>query len=188
MFSSYRVIELVRKAISTEYLKASDTDVAKAIGISRASVSAYKTGREVMSHETLGRANVLLKLPEAEIAGIGFDLLLESARTDNERAIYKSMRDMARHVRHWAKTHTASILLVALGLFSAPRGASATVFEVGSAGIVKPPVDTLCATRRRWARRLAKILGCLKSQCAAPLPPPWARICSVGLALSRSPA
>lgn len=135
MFTSYRVIDMVRKKISTEHLTASDTDVARAIGLSRAAVSAYKTGRDIMTHETLARANELLKLPDLDIANIGFDLLLERARTDNERAIYRSMRDIARYARTWVKSRASSILLsgLAIGLLSAPQKTQAFEHPAGPA-------------------------------------------------------
>src|SRR5581483_98572 len=110
MSTSYRVIELVRKAISTEYVTASDTQVARAMGISRASISAYKLGREVMSHEMLSRANVLMKLSNYQLGELGWQLLNERARSDQERSVYAAMRAAGRAIAR------SVLLAAAIGL------------------------------------------------------------------------
>jgi predicted transcriptional regulator len=126
MFTSYRVIELVRAKISTPHVTASDTQVARAIGISRAAVSAYKVGRDIMTHETLGRAQELLELPPVDVAAVACDLLLEKARTEQERAIYKSLLALISR----AGNRAASILLVGLALLTVGGKASAAELDV----------------------------------------------------------
>ena len=149
----------------------------KLMGVHKNTVYSWKGGHTALDRKFAPRVAELLDEPAEYVLAC-----LEGER-EQSAEVLKLWRRIAERFRS-----TASILLVALGLLSVPRGASATVLDVGSAEIVKPPVYTLCATRYRWGRRLAKLWGCLKSQCAAPLPPPWARICSMGLAASRSPA
>jgi hypothetical protein len=87
------------------------------------------------------------------------------------------------------RSHAASILLVALGLFAAPRGATATELDVVLTQELSNQLSMYYAQLAAWMRRqLRKLSGCLKSQFAAPLHPAWARICSTALPLSRSPA
>jgi len=170
MFTSYRVIELVRAKISTPHVTASDTQVARAIGISRAAVSAYKVGRDIMTHDTLARAQTLLRLEPVDVGALACDLLLERSRTDEERAIFKSLLALVRR----AGTKAASILLVGLALLTVGGKASAADVCVGLVGNSQIPNLYIM---RNWARRrrgLAKLLRCLKTLVAAPLLPPCA--------------
>jgi|SRR5581483_9070169 len=149
MSTSYRVIELVRKAISTEYVTASDTQVARAMGISRASISAYKLGREVMSHEMLSRANVLMKLSNYQLGELGWQLLNERARSDQERSVYAAMRAAGRAIAR------SVLLAAAIGL-----GAGALPSQhVRSAelGGTSPAVYIMVNRKRKLFRRLKRL-------------------------------
>ena len=136
MFTSYRVIELVRRKISTEHVTASDTQVARAIGISRAAVSAYKTGRDVMTHETLSRANNVLHLSDRELGELGWNLLLESAKTDNEKTVLTAMRTLGR-------------LMLVSGVGSATKAEASEASPAGAGS----PVIYIKSNRRRWRKR-----------------------------------
>lgn len=148
MFTSYRVIELVRRKISTEHVTASDTQVARAIGISRAAVSAYKTGRDVMTHETLSRANNVLHLSDRELGELGWNLLLESAKTDNEKTVLTAMRTLGRLVTK----NVARILLVTMLVSGVGSATKAEASEASPAG-AGSPVIYIKSNRRRWRKR-----------------------------------
>lgn len=121
----------------------------------------------------------------AELLGESAEYVLACLEADREQdaEVLKVWRRIAERFRT-----PASILLVALGLFAAPRGASATVLDVGLAGDCQTNGLYIMRNSRRRVRRLGKLLRCLKSQSPGPLPPPWARICSMAWAPSRSPA
>lgn len=154
--TSYKIIERVRKAISTSYVTASDSQVSKAMGISRASVSAYKVGREVMTHDTLSRANELMKLSNYELGELGWQLLLDRARSDEERSVYAAMRSMGRAV-------VRSILLaglVGVGLSALPAQ-RVSAAESGAA-----PSNTYYGKSGRKLQRWLKTMVDLPLRCA----------------------
>jgi plasmid maintenance system antidote protein VapI len=148
--------------------------LSKTLGIPDPTIANWKHGRSGIGREHVTRV--------AEALGESAEYVL--ACVEHEREQDAGARKLWRRIAERFRS-TASILLVALGLMTAHGRAAATMLDVGSAEIVKPPVYTLCATRRRRVGRLAKLLRCLKSQSPGPLPPPWARMLSTGLAPSR---
>lgn len=124
---SYNVVEMVREKISTQYVVASDTEVARAMGVSRAAVSAYKAGRNVMSIETLLRANKLLNLPDAWLVDFSLDLLAEDAKSDDARRLWKAVRKLVIGLQRGAGTKAAAILLTCMGALAlhSPRADAA---------------------------------------------------------------
>lgn len=116
MSTSYKIIELVKAHMSNEFLTASDTDAAKALGLSRTAVSSYKAGRDVMSTDTFARANELLKLPPAETIDITLTLQMEATKSDSTRAMLGSMRTLAKAFADHAKKSAAAILAAVFGL------------------------------------------------------------------------
>lgn len=156
MTVSYRVIELVKRRISNEFLKASDNDAAKALGLSRTSVSHYKHGRDVMSQETLHKANEILELPENQLLALSLDLQIEGAKNDNTRGVFTSLREMLRAVEG---KKIASILLASCAMLAHVDDASALGnkgFSAHSpAGANFPGMYIMVSRVRTWLRRLA---------------------------------
>lgn len=118
--ASYRVIERVRQKISTQWVQASDTRISKLLGISRTSVSAYKHGRDVMSIDTLARAQEILELPGPELAALSIELSKEGTKNPGALKVLEAMLEAVRG-------HAASILLGAVGLITALQ-----VFDLSS--------------------------------------------------------
>lgn len=136
MNTSYRIVELVKRKISTEFVTASYTDVAGALRVSRAAISSWKTGRDVMSQETLERAQELLKLPNDELLDYSLGLALDAAPgTKLLHAAHRWMRDQAKRL--------PIILIAVLGVFGA--GFS----EVSRAASVDRSIH-YAKLRRRW--------------------------------------
>jgi transcriptional regulator with XRE-family HTH domain len=174
---SYRVVNMVREKISTPYVTASDTQVARALGVSRAAVSAYKAGRDVMSSSTLAAANQLLGLGRAELADLAMDLRIDTAINDCEREMWVRIKQLLV----MAGRSSASILLVGLALLTVHRNAAASELDVVLGWDLSNTQSIHYAQLRTWARRrLRKLTRCLdlglKSNCAAPLQRLCARI------------
>jgi hypothetical protein len=93
---SWELVQRVRTAIGTPYVKASDTDVANALAISRASVSAYKYGKTFMGIETFTKAIDLAKVDPEESVLLWLELCAESAVNPQQRAIMTTLRDTVR--------------------------------------------------------------------------------------------
>jgi len=114
--TSYRIVDLVRRKIGTEYVRASDTAVGKAIGVSRAAINAYKKGRDVMSQERFLDVNArFLGLPDDDVSQILIDLVTDAAADDRVRQAWETIKDaVAESVRKKA----LSILLAPLALIA----------------------------------------------------------------------
>lgn len=139
MTLSYRIVGLVKARISNEFLKASDADAAKALGLSRAAIGDYKHARGVMSAETLGRAQAIIQLSDEEFVDLHLQLAQESA--PNAAPI----RDAIRRIMEAAKKSAAAILaVIVLGFGAGNTGVSEAV-----AGAAR---YTLCARRRKAQR------------------------------------
>lgn len=135
MSTSYHVINLVREKISNEYVRASDTAVAKALGISRAAVSAYKSGRDNMSLETLQAANRILKLEVAELSELAISLIAEALPYDPKGQtgtyrFYDMVRGELQRLALMAKDKAASILLASMIALSPAGSGSSAQAEV----------------------------------------------------------
>jgi hypothetical protein len=120
MNASYHVIELVKRHISNQYLRASDTDAARALLLSRTAVSAYKAGRDVMSLQTLECAQTLLNLPPNELVELSLALSIEATPdAKSVWAAHKWMLDRAKRFEAFVaakgKGTLPGILLVCLG-------------------------------------------------------------------------
>ncbi len=110
---SYMIVNLVRKRISTEYVTASDTEVADALDVSRQLVSGYKNGRDVMSVETLDRAQRILELPRDELADYAL-VLLEAAKPE-AKAVWAAHRWMMNQARRLPSILLAGLTLIGMG-------------------------------------------------------------------------
>ncbi len=137
MSTSYRIIERVKRAISNDFLTASDTDVARVLKISRAAVSAYKHGKDCMSLETLLRANAVLKLDRIELADVALEL--QCQLTPKARAIWEAQRWLIDQ----AKKHVAVILIAVLGV------SGAAIPEVSHAAASDQSIHYAKSRRRR---------------------------------------
>lgn len=138
MNASYHVVDLVRKKISNEYVTASDTEVANALGISRAVVSAYKRG-VVMSAETLEKAQEILKLPPGELWEISTCLTLESS--PETKAVNAAHRWMQEQAKRWGSVAKGLIVPACLAtglIFASPENtAFAAVLPAGDLLIMR---------------------------------------------------
>jgi transcriptional regulator with XRE-family HTH domain len=111
-----RVIELVRAKIGTPYVTASDTDISRALGLSRTAVSSYKHGKHVMSLDTLAQAQEILQLPKQEY----FDLMLAlSAEGTTNPTLQESWGQLHRLVRGALKGSKAASWIAALAMVAA---------------------------------------------------------------------
>lgn len=131
MKTSYRVIELVRKKISSDYISASDTDISRVLDVSRAVISAYKHEKTVMSLETLAKAQELLQMPQQEY----FDLMLSlSAEGTTNPTLQDSWSKLHKLVRGALKGKAAAwtiggAILTAGMIYASPENtALASVF------------------------------------------------------------
>lgn len=138
-YASYRVVNVVRERISTEYVTASDTDVAKALKVSRATISAYKYGRDRMSAETLARAQKLAQLEDAELVDLLFDMVIEEALEAKDVGFFIEAKQRVKKLMKGMSRTVASILLGAvavLGLASLPaQRVAAAPSEGGTPGM-----------------------------------------------------
>jgi len=91
---SYQVIELVRAAIGSPYVRASDAGVARVLGITPGAVSAYKAGRDVMGLPTLVRANHFMQLSPQQLAEVQVRLSMEAARDPEAKRIWQAVIQM----------------------------------------------------------------------------------------------
>lgn len=128
--TSYKIVEMVRQKISSPYVTASDTAVAKVLGVSRQAVSAYKAGRDVMSTSTLAQVNQVLQLELDQLGWLAIELKGDRAINHVERQMWEDIRQ-----RLCAATRVVpSILLVALGLMTAHGKAVAAMSDVELVG------------------------------------------------------
>ncbi len=151
--------------------------LARLLEVHKNTVYNWKGGHTALDRKFAPRIAELLDEPAEYV------LACLEAEREQSADVLKLWRRIAERFRT-----PASILLVALGLFSAHEVRAAAVSDVVLARECQ--IDGLYIMRN-WARRrrgLAKLLRCLKSQLAPPLPPPWARIRSTALPLSGSPA
>lgn len=159
MTISYRIVELIRKTISNDFLTASDTDVARVLGLGRATVSAYKHDRAVMSPETLQLAQKVLQLPEKDFDELLLALTIEGTREPELRSAWKRLQ---KTISRSAAAVVAAIVAAA-ALSGAPSNQAIAAFSNGSNGM-------LCEVRKRrrraaWARfftvfPVAPLAGC----------------------------
>lgn len=143
--------------------------MAKELPAHENTVYSWKGGHTIVDRKFAPRIAELLGEPAEYVLAI-----LEAER-EQSAEVLKVWKRIAERFRS-----TASILLVCLGLMTAPETRAAQMLDVGSPDLVKPTVYTLCAIGRRARRRLRKLLRCpdlgLKSHCASPLSGPWAWI------------
>lgn len=173
---SYEIVNRVRDKISTEYVRASDTEVARALGVSRAAISAYKTGRDVMSSSTFAAAAGLLQLEMGELADLALRLRAEASLNASEKDVWLMIRGWLIEKTKAAGKRVASILLVGLVLFTAHGKASANVLDVVlSWDLSNHPSIHYVHLRASLTRLLRKLFRCLKPKVAAPLTPSCAR-------------
>lgn len=142
--TSYAIVERVRAAISNQFVRASDTEVSRALGITRAAVSAYKSGRSVMGIDTLGRAQELLNLPGLDLARLSIELSMDATKEPAARRVLDALRDSLRG-------SAASILLASCALFGAAHspGTSATSGNFGESTAIDRDIHYTCYGRRR---------------------------------------
>jgi transcriptional regulator with XRE-family HTH domain len=174
---SWRAVELVRRKISNVVITASDSDVARAIGVSRGAIWGYKSGRDSMSHDTLLRVQNIAQLSEAEFTDLLFDLLLEGNPPD-ANFLRKAKKAMHRAMKKYG--NPASVLFVLcllIGLGSPTRSEAYTVAAEGAA-----PSNTYYGKSRRKLRRWLKYLIGLPLSLGWT----WARTRSTGSPLSSS--
>jgi hypothetical protein len=185
--ATQRLIDRVRASNGN----CSDYRVGKLLGVSTSAVSRWRTGTGHMS-----TANVEAACKAAGIKDVfRWEMLIEAEREQGADGDFaRRVRDEFRELdagrpapkdgylyqfMHGLKGRIASILLVALGLFAARPSPAFTVLDVELVGNCQTTGLCIMRNSRRRVRRLAKLLGCLKSQLVAPLPPPWARIRSM---------
>lgn len=150
--------------------------VGKRLGITSSYMTQLRKGKTVMSDELAFRLAEICDLPpEYVVASIECERWLVYGQ---HRDIDEQMAQMYHRIA--AKFRAASILLVALGLMTAHESRAASVLDVVLGRNCQ--IDHLCIMRNwtRRARRLRKLLMCLKTFVAVPLEPPCAG--------SRSPA
>jgi plasmid maintenance system antidote protein VapI len=177
---------MVRRRISNVFMNASDSDVARALGVSRGAIWAYKTGRDCMSQDTLLRVQQVAQLTESEFVELMFDVLLEGNPPD-ANFLRKAKKRIGRVLKR-AQRGAASILLVGLGLMTVPRESVASVFDVE---LVWKSQTNILYIMRNWRRRWIKVRAWLKSRGAVPLLTRWATERSTAIrpsAWPRSPA
>lgn len=156
----------MKRSIGTEYVTASDTDAARALRVSRAAISAYKAGRDVMSPDTLERAQEILKLPPAELFDYSLALLSEaSPQTRAVWAAHEWMREQARRFEGFKGGAAAiAIAIACAGLVFPSNPASG---EPSSHGHMNDYAKCAVQQRRRRVRRVADWRSRLGSLAAA---------------------
>jgi transcriptional regulator with XRE-family HTH domain len=144
--TSYRVVELVRSKISSAYVTASDTDVSRVLGVSRAIISAYKHGRNVMSGEMLTKAQDLLQLPDAEL----FDLMLSlQAEGEPEPELQKHWRDLHRFIRSSLKNGARLSAWIVTAILAAGTIPASPVNQASNADFQRAQSIHYAYSRRR---------------------------------------
>jgi AcrR family transcriptional regulator len=120
---SYRVVELVRAHIGTPYVRATDSDVSRALGVSRGAIYEYKADKARMSPVTAARALELLGGAAHEATPLLQELMREQARTESEGAIWRYLMRAAEAVRDKAAVALFVVVAatVAAGMIDAPH-------------------------------------------------------------------
>jgi len=154
--------------------------LAELLGTHKNTVYNWKGGHTVVDRKFAPRI--------AELLDESAEYVLACLEADREQdpEVLKVWRRIAERFRS-----TATILLMALGLMTAHGRAGAPELDVVLAQELSNQQLIHYAQFAAWARRrLSKLCRCLglKSRSPGPLPPLWARIRSMGLPLSRSPA
>jgi transcriptional regulator with XRE-family HTH domain len=90
--TSFRVVELVRQKIGSEYLTASDADVSRVLDVSRTTISNYRHGKIVMSLDTFAKAQELLGLPEQQAFELMLALSAEGSTSSQLQGLWQSMQ------------------------------------------------------------------------------------------------
>lgn len=172
MLTSYRIVELVRKHISNTYVRASDTEVAKALGVSRAAISAWKSGRDIMSHELLITAAGLAKLDQAQLWELFFALEIERAKEspaqqDFWRGIRQATRAWGEIAAQAARSKASAVALAMLAAGSAaglvaPAPANAAESVQLRLDSQHTPVCIMRSRRRDRRRRRSRLLRAIR--------------------------
>lgn len=152
--ASYQVIDLVREAIGTPYVRASDAAVARALGITPGAVGGYKSGREFMSASTLEKAQEFMQLPDRQLAELYVRISMEAAKDRGSEKVWQALLDSVRGA-------AASVLLGTTAMLAHVQDARTTgnvVFQATSPARSGSPGMYIMFTRiRRFLRQLATI-------------------------------
>lgn len=139
---------MVRKRISNLFVTASDSDVARALGVSRGAIWAYKTGRDSMGEQVMLRVQQVGQLSEVEFTDLMFDLLIESNPPD-VTFLRKAKKKIGRILKRGGG-EVASILLAAMLVLGVGSPTPAEAFEAHGQGDVRCYVYYVASRRRRW--------------------------------------
>ena len=134
---SARAVELVRAKISNAVILASDSDVARALGVSRGAVWAYKTGRDSMGDRVLLRVQQAAGLTDLEFIELMFDSLIEGGPPD-VMFLQKAKKRVVRAMRRAARDATSILIPLFAGALLAQAGISRASAPAGQAA--DPPM------------------------------------------------
>jgi len=159
---SWELVQRVRTAIGTPYVRASDTDVANALGISRAAVSTYKHGRAFMGVETFTKAIDLAKIEPEESVFLWLQLCSESAVNSQGQVLFSTLRDTVRGFTANMKNgkSAAGILLAGFMAMGSVHDVRASQFAALSPAPTGPslPSNVYYVNRRRGRDRRRRSL------------------------------
>lgn len=150
---SYRVVELVRSHIGTPYVRASDADAARALGISRAAIYEYKAGKARMSPQAAARAVELLGDAAPEAMPLLEELMSEHARSEPEGAVWRLILNAAQAAKGKAAALFVAAILAA-GTFYAPSSNQAVAADSNEHGLYNMRTRARRRTRELWSRFL----------------------------------
>lgn len=136
---AYRVVELVRAHIGTAYVQATDTDVARALGLSRNAISEYKKGRSKMAPATVARAIELLAGSAHEATPLLQELMTEQAHSEPEGAVWRLFMQIAESAKGKAAALALVAAVVTAGTLYAPESnqAVAASFDAPAIYIIR---------------------------------------------------
>jgi transcriptional regulator with XRE-family HTH domain len=120
--TSFRVVELVRQKIGSEYITASDADVSRVLGVSRTTISNYRHGKIVMSLDTFAEAQQLLQLPEQQALECMLALSAEGSASSQLQALWHAMQKTVKKLGNRAAGY--ALAMVAAGMILASSGKS----------------------------------------------------------------
>jgi hypothetical protein len=118
--TSFRVVELVRQKIGSEYLTASDADVSRVLGVSRTTISSYRHGKSVMSLDTFALAQEVLQLPEQQAFEFMLQLSAEGSASSQLQGLWQSMHKAVKRVG--TRVGALALAMLAAGTIFAPTG------------------------------------------------------------------
>lgn len=164
MNASHHVIELVRQRLAGEHqIKVSDREIARVLNLSRAAISAYKAGKDVMSPVTLERAQDILKLHYSELAELS--LMLSMQATPEQSAVFRAQQWMLEHAKRFGELAGEARKPVTGIVLAFTMATSGSFFPANSDASTPKSLSeqdftayTLCALRRRRARRPSQFL------------------------------